>query len=113
MSKKCAVAILLALSVTTSPSAQDARTAVATASKAMGADNLRSVQYTGTGYDFAFGQAYSPTSPWPKFTVKSYTRSIDFEHPASQATRVRTQFENPPRGVDRDVGPLPVLHRAA
>jgi len=98
MLKKCAVAIVLAVLVTTSPSAQDARTAVANASKAMGADSLRSVQYTGSGYDFAFGQAYSPTSPWPKFAVKSYTRSIDFERPASQATRVRTQFENPPRG---------------
>jgi glyoxylase-like metal-dependent hydrolase (beta-lactamase superfamily II) len=98
MLKKCTVAIVLAVLVTTSPSAQDARTAVANASKAMGADSLRSVQYTGSGYDFAFGQAYSPTSPWPKFAVKSYTRSIDFEHPASQATRVRTQFENPPRG---------------
>ena len=98
MLKKCAVAMLLALLGTTNPSAQDAKTVLANASKAMGADGLRSVQYTGAGYDFAFGQAYSPTSPWPKFNVKSYTRSIDFERPASQATRVRTQFENPPRG---------------
>jgi glyoxylase-like metal-dependent hydrolase (beta-lactamase superfamily II) len=98
MFKKCAVAAVMAVLVTSSPFAQDARTAVANASKAMGVDTLRSVQYSGAGYDFAFGQAYSPTSPWPKFTVKSYTRSIDFERAASQATRVRTQFENPPRG---------------
>src|SRR4026208_2159289 len=98
MLKKCTVAMVLAVLVTTSPSAQDARTVVANASKAMGADSLRSVQYTGSGYDFAFGQAYSPTSPWPKFTVKSCTRSIDFERQASQATRLRMQFENPPRG---------------
>ena len=105
MLKKCAVAMLLALLVATNPSAQDARTAVANASKAMGADSLRSVQYTGSGYDFAFGQAYSPTSPWPKFTVKSYTRSIDFERSASQATRVCMQFENPPRGGGHRLGP--------
>src|SRR4051794_11518612 len=98
MSRKCAVATFMALLVTTTLFAQDAKTAVANASKAIGADSLRSVQYTGSGYDFAFGQAYSPMSPWPKFTVKSYTRSIDFERPASQATRVRVQFENPPRG---------------
>ena len=98
MLRKCAVATVVNLLVTTTLFAQDAKTAVANASKAMGADTLRSVQYTGSGYDFAFGQAYSPTSSWPKFTVKSYTRSIDFERPASQVTRVRTQFENPPRG---------------
>lgn len=98
MFRKCAVAVVVALLVATTLFAQDARTVVANASKAMGADSLRSVQYTGSGYDFAFGQAYSPTSPWPKFTVKSYTRSIDFERNASQATRLRMQFENPPRG---------------
>ena len=98
MLKKCAVAALVNLLAATAASAQDARTAVTNASKAMGVDSLRSVQYSGSGYDFAFGQAYSPMSPWPKFTVKSYTRSIDFERSASQATRVRTQFENPPRG---------------
>ena len=98
MLKKCAVAALVNLLAATAVSAQDARTAVTNASKAMGVDSLRSVQYSGSGYDFAFGQAYSPMSPWPKFTVKSYTRSIDFERSASQATRVRTQFENPPRG---------------
>jgi len=79
--------------------AQDAtRDVVATASKAMGADGLRTLEYSGSGFDFAFGQAYAPGEAWPKFTVKSYTRSIDFERPASLATRVRTQFENPPRG---------------
>lgn len=98
MSSKCAFATVVALLVTTTLFAQDAKRAVANASKAMGADSLRSVQYTGSGYDFAFGQAYSPTSPWPKFTVKSYSRSIDFERQASEATRLRTQFENPPRG---------------
>jgi glyoxylase-like metal-dependent hydrolase (beta-lactamase superfamily II) len=98
MLKKCAVAALVNLLVATTVLAQDARTAVTNASKAIGVDSLRSVQYTGSGYDFAFGQAFSPMSPWPKFTVKSYTRSIDFERSASQATRLRAQFENPPRG---------------
>jgi glyoxylase-like metal-dependent hydrolase (beta-lactamase superfamily II) len=79
--------------------AQDAtRTVVATVSKAMGADALRTLEYSGSGYDFAFGQAYAPGEVWPKFNVKSYTRALDFQRPASIATRVRTQFENPPRG---------------
>jgi hypothetical protein len=89
------LAILLVHGVT----AQDAtRDVVATVSKAMGADGLRTLEYAGSGFDFAFGQAYAPGEAWPKFNVKSYTRAIDFERPASLATRVRTQFENPPRG---------------
>ncbi len=98
MSKRLTVAIGLALFVGKGLVAQDARTVIAAASKAMGADGLRTLEYSGSGSDFAFGQSYTPGAPWPKFTVKSYTRAIDFERPASLASRVRTQFENPPRG---------------
>jgi hypothetical protein len=78
--------------------AQDAAGVIAAASKAMGADNLTTIEYSGSGYDFVFGQAYSPTSPWPKFIVKSYTRSLDLRVPSSRDDRVRLQYENPPRG---------------
>ena len=79
-------------------SAQDAKAVVGNASRAMGADNLKTVQYSATGFDFALGQAPNPSSPWPKFINKSYTRSINFEAPASRVDRVRMQGENPPRG---------------
>src|SRR5262245_28241614 len=78
--------------------AQDAKTAIAAASKAMGVDTLKTVTYSGTGMDFALGQAANPNLPWPKFIVKIYTRSINFETPASRADRIRLQGENPPRG---------------
>jgi glyoxylase-like metal-dependent hydrolase (beta-lactamase superfamily II) len=78
--------------------AQDAQSVVAKASHAIGADTVKTVQYSATGFDFAFGQAPNPNSPWPKFIDKSYTRTIDFEAPASRVDRVRTQGENPPRG---------------
>jgi hypothetical protein len=64
----------------------------------MGVDALKTVQYSATGSDFALGQAATPSSPWPKFINKSYTRSINFETPASRVERVRVQGENPPRG---------------
>ena len=64
----------------------------------MGVDTLKTVQYSATGFDFALGQAPNPSSPWPKFINKSYTRSINFETPASRVDRVRVQGENPPRG---------------
>ena len=91
-------------------SAQDAKTVVANASQAMGVDTLKSVQFSATGYDFALGQAPNPSSPWPRFVEKSYTRSIDFEKPASRVDRVRLQGENPPRGGGQQpiVGEQPV-----
>ncbi len=48
--------------------AQDARAVIAAASKAMGADGLRSVEYSATsGSTYAVGQAPGPGRPWPRF----------------------------------------------
>ena len=71
---------------------------LSSATKALGAENLKSVEYTATGFSYSLGQAANPNLPWPKFNVKSYTRAINFETPASRQTLVRTQFENPPHG---------------
>jgi glyoxylase-like metal-dependent hydrolase (beta-lactamase superfamily II) len=78
--------------------AQDAKSVIADASKAIGVDTLKTIQYAATGYDFALGQAPNPSSPWPKFTNKIYNRQVNFETPASRIDRVRVQAENPPRG---------------
>src|SRR5215471_11593181 len=76
--------------------AQDARTVIDNASKAMG--SLRTVEYSGSGFDFAIGQAVNPNSAWPKFVDKTYKRTINFEAPAYRMERIRLQGENPPRG---------------
>jgi glyoxylase-like metal-dependent hydrolase (beta-lactamase superfamily II) len=91
-----AIAVLVALPAPAP--AQDAKAVIDAASKAMGADALKTVEYSGNGYDFVFGQAYSPNSPWPRFLNKTYTRQIDFDARASKMDRVRMQAENPPRG---------------
>jgi len=75
-------------------SAQDAKTAIANASKAMGADNLKTIQYSGSGTESSFGQAYDTRSGWPGFEVKTYTRTINFDAPAWQIQRVNG--EQPP-----------------
>ena len=93
--------LLIAALILTLPAlsiAQDAKSVIDAASKAMGVDALRTVEYSASGFDFVYGQAYSPTSPWPKFADKTYTRQINFETPASRMDRVRMQAENPPRG---------------
>src|SRR5262245_21313427 len=68
------------------------------ASEAMGANNLNSVQYSGSGFNFALGQSPNPGAPWPKFNVKSYSRLINFYTASSREELLRTQFEDPPRG---------------
>lgn len=78
--------------------AADPQTALASASKALGADQLQSIEFSGAGYDYALGQAPNVHSAWPKFNDKSYTRVVDFNHWATRLQRIRTQFENPPRG---------------
>src|SRR2546422_1013127 len=66
--------------------------------KAMGAAGVKSIQYTGSGVNFQVGQNYSPDLPWPRFIVKSYTRSVNYETAALRDELVRLQGEDPPRG---------------
>jgi glyoxylase-like metal-dependent hydrolase (beta-lactamase superfamily II) len=98
MFTKCLLGCAMAAFLVDTAVAQDAQTVIARVTHAIGADTLKTVQYSGTGFDFAFGQAPNPSLPWPKFIDKSYTRTIDFEAPASRVDRVRVQGENPPRG---------------
>ena len=98
MTSRSILAALLVAAFASVAAAQDARTTIAAASKAMGADTLNTVEFSGSGADFTIGQAYSGASPWPKFIDKTYTRQIDFRVPSSKVERIRMQGENPPRG---------------
>ena len=71
---------------------------VAAAADAMGATNLNSIQFSGSGTNYAFGQAYSPGGPWPRFEVKTYTAAVDYQAPAMRLEMLRAQGEHPPRG---------------
>ncbi|MGH9255834.1 MAG: MBL fold metallo-hydrolase [Vicinamibacterales bacterium] len=73
-------------------------TGVAAAAEAMGATTLNSIQYSGSGSNFAFGQAAAPGAPWPRFVVKTYDIAIDYQAPAMRLDMLRAQGENPPRG---------------
>src|SRR5262245_7877877 len=75
---------------------QDAKAVLESVAKAMG--DVKSLQYTGSGTNFAFGQNVTPGAPWPRFNVKSYTRSINYDTPAMRDEIVRTQAEPGERG---------------
>jgi glyoxylase-like metal-dependent hydrolase (beta-lactamase superfamily II) len=66
------------------------------ASTAMGATQLKTLRYTGSGEGFTFGQAYLPNGPWPKVAYPSITRTIDYEAGAMRDEVVLSRAE--PRG---------------
>src|SRR5437867_2438116 len=98
--KLCVVAALLVLVVVARDTlrAQDARGVLQAAVKAMGAANLKTVQYSGTGWNAAVGQSFSPQEDWPRFEVTRYTRTIDYDARSSREELTRRQGNNPPRG---------------
>jgi hypothetical protein len=71
---------------------------LAAAASAMGATNLNSIEYTGSGFMFGFGQAYEPGERWPRFVQRSYTAAVNYQTPGMRLTTVRAQGEHPPRG---------------
>src|SRR5260370_28063182 len=80
-------------------SAQDAHSVLQAAAKAMGATNLKTIQYSGTGFVAAVGQSYSLTDDWPRFEVTSYTRTIDYDAKSAREDYTRQQGNYPPRGA--------------
>ena len=68
--RTCAAAValaVLALPAAVALRAQDGNAVIAASAAAIGVDALKTVQYSATGFDFALGQSYNPSSPWPKF----------------------------------------------
>jgi glyoxylase-like metal-dependent hydrolase (beta-lactamase superfamily II) len=76
--------------------AQDAKTVLQNATKAMG--DVKSIQFSGTGHLAAVGQAWNPTSPWPETIVKSYTKTIDYGSQSSREELVRNEGDPPAKG---------------
>src|SRR5262245_63006827 len=89
------VAVVLALA--SASHAQDG-SRLAAAATAMGATNLNSIEYAGSGQVFGFGQAYEPGERWPRFVQRSYTAAVNYQTPGMRLTQVRAQGEHPPRG---------------
>jgi glyoxylase-like metal-dependent hydrolase (beta-lactamase superfamily II) len=99
MLKKSIIAVVLLTMLSAVAFAQDAKTVISNASKAMGYDQLRSIEYTGSGFEgTAMGQAQSPAAGWPKFTLRTFTRYIDINAGTSQQTAQRSRPADPVTG---------------
>src|SRR5919197_2705788 len=69
--------------------------------------DIKTIEFSGTGKWYQFGQSPSPTLPWPPFDVSAYTASINYEIPAARIQMTRKQVVEPER-----VRPAPVEQKA-
>ncbi|HEY6615554.1 MAG TPA: hypothetical protein VIZ32_13575, partial [Vicinamibacterales bacterium] len=90
-----AIAALVGISTLTSAQAPDI---LATSMRAMGASNLESIQYSGSGSSFTVGQAPGPGAPWPRFELTKYVATVNYAAPAMREETVRRDVDFPPRG---------------
>jgi glyoxylase-like metal-dependent hydrolase (beta-lactamase superfamily II) len=103
-----AAALGLACVLATVPASflgQDPRALLTSVSNAMGANNLRTIQFSGMGSNAGVGQNTNPNSRWPLVRVKSYMQEIDFTANASRLRLVRVQNntdQTQERSVSRD-----------
>ena len=98
MKKTLLAIVAFALFAAPTGRAQDAKASIDAAAAALGASNLRTVQFSGWGYDYVFGQSYTGSGAWPRFNLPGFTMTIDFAAPAMRDDRRRTQLEDPPLG---------------
>src|SRR6516164_777642 len=75
---------------------EDSKAVLDNTAKAMG--DVKSLQYTGNGAYFFCGQSVAPGTPWPRFNLKTYTRSINYDTPAMRDEFIRTQADPAARG---------------
>jgi hypothetical protein len=65
--------------VSTVARAESAEALLKRASNAMGAANVKTLRYTAEGTGYTFGQAFVPDAAWPKITVHSQVRTINYD----------------------------------
>jgi glyoxylase-like metal-dependent hydrolase (beta-lactamase superfamily II) len=99
------IALVLAL-VTASAGCGPRAGTLEAANTALAATDTMSIQFSGTGRWYQFGQAPNPTLPWPQFDVTSYTAAVDYAAPAARVQMTRLQTVEPDR-----VRPAPVEQR--
>src|SRR5678816_1170764 len=104
-------AVALVLGLATGAAAQNATAVLTAASKAMGADSLTSITYSGTARNGAFGQSKAigdPLGPVNTTRITQYTRAINFATPADSAAIVsRATGPTQPPTVPGVPAPMP------
>src|SRR5262245_35890294 len=90
-----ALTALLWIVVPATAAAQDAKTVVADALRAIGATNLNSIVYSGEAAYGNFGQSRTISFGLSSTSVRNYVRAIDFTRPALRETGVAIPVAGP------------------
>ena len=84
--------------------AQDAQAVIKNAEYALGMirgpqriDAINTIEYWGTGFTYAFGQAYHPGSAWPAYKA-TYHASLSYAVPAMRIDLTRSNPDGPIQG---------------
>lgn len=77
---------------------QDAAAVLQAAANAMGATNLKTIQFSGAGTARLFGQSYSVNDDYPEVDMPAYTRVIDYDAMYSKEDKTLSQGNHPARG---------------
>jgi len=77
---------------------QEPRDVIQHAIAVLHAEDVRSLEISGHGFDALFGQAYDGDSAWPRFALTRYVLSVDFQNNFLRDERTRSQAQNPPLG---------------
>jgi glyoxylase-like metal-dependent hydrolase (beta-lactamase superfamily II) len=77
------------------------------AAKVLSVDSVTSLDISGNGKWFQFGQAPAPAQPWPPFELSSYSASINYAVPAARVQIARNQTVEPGR-----LRPTPIEQKA-
>jgi glyoxylase-like metal-dependent hydrolase (beta-lactamase superfamily II) len=86
--RRSLIGALAALMLAPAALAQNARTIIANAEKAMGTEGVTSVYFYGAGAQYSLGQNNNANGPWPKTPLNDYVRAVDFNAKATRATWV-------------------------
>ena len=76
--------------------AQDATATLDASVRAMGVENLMSIEYDGSGSSYNFGQAINVAAPWRHLILKNYVADIDYGVPAMREEMFRTLLDGSP-----------------
>src|SRR5262247_991253 len=101
------IALGLSIALSAGACATEQPGSLAAATAALGAADVKSIEYAGTGRWFQFGQAPNPTLPWPAFDVSAFTATISYDTPAARVQMTRIQLIEPDRAR-----PAPVQQRS-
>jgi len=108
MSRKLCILVGLSFLFAATASGQtvDARKALEASAKAMGLANLKTIQYTASGWFSQIGQTYGLAEDWPHYEVSDYTRVIDYDAKWSREDYTHRQGKFPLLGRT----PMPEQH---